>query len=69
MIAEAGPRWLRLAGAVFVEIGYGQEKAVEQVLADSGAFEHAGTWPDAPGSHERVMKFICRRGISAAAPG
>lgn len=67
-IAEGAPRWLRTDGAVFVEIGYGKQKAVEQIVTGTGAFEHAGTWPDAPASHERVMKFTCRRGVQAPAP-
>jgi len=66
LIAEQAPRWLRPGGAVFVEIGCGQEELVADILTRDGSFARAGTWRDAPGSHVRVLQFALP---TAARPG
>jgi release factor glutamine methyltransferase len=61
LLHDAGPGVLRGPGAsVFVEIGAGLADAVAQVMEAGEVFEHAGTWADPGGSHDRVMQFVLR---------
>jgi hypothetical protein len=40
-----------------VEIAAGSRDAVAEVMQQDGVFEHAGTWRDPGGAHDRVMQF------------
>ncbi len=56
-IAAEGRRLLSPNGAVFVEIGDGQAKAVIGIMEGAGAFRHVRTWKDRSVGAERVLMF------------
>jgi release factor glutamine methyltransferase len=56
-IAAEGPRFLSQDGAVFVEIGDGQAKAVIEIMEAADVLSHTRTWRDRAVGAERVLMF------------
>lgn len=57
LIAQQAPACLHPNGAVFVEIGAGQQEAVIAIFQQDGAFRHVQSWRDHREGHWRVVQF------------
>lgn len=56
-IAQESPAVLAPRSSIFVEIGYGQQEAVRDIMTAQNTFEFVESWRDYNEGHIRVMHF------------